>query len=236
MPFLSTSNPVFRYVSYRIFILTRQILKQFENRHFHHFKMSIEQSSAPQRPPTLTPIPWSLFPVSMQWITCRPRVLIPPPLCVCFIKQNVEVSRMSEEALLTVPAHQWGSPPLPQPHPPLPFFTHTVPFRCTMYLTTLATCYLLHLSPLFFSCSSSTRVLRCDDGGNWLESSWFLIINPMTQILCPARSPIFGEWMKSQWRFLLKLCCTPNVKTPAACWWRCFYVYFVSWFISAEVV
>lgn len=43
-----------------------------------------------------------------------------PPVCVCVcmwfvvfvpIKQNVEVSRMSEEALQTVPAHQWGAAP-----------------------------------------------------------------------------------------------------------------------------
>jgi len=54
------------------------------------------------------------------------------PLCVFPffpLEQNVEVSRMSKEALVTVPAHQWGSSPAPiLLYPPLPSAASSLPF------------------------------------------------------------------------------------------------------------
>ena len=81
------------------------------------------------------------------------------PLCfLIFYKQNVEVSRMSEEALLTVPAHQWGSTPSPQlaliqplTHvPSLPTLSpfdaqHTGQMQKSLSSTLFCWCFSLHL-------------------------------------------------------------------------------------------
>ena len=68
-----------------------------------------------------------------------------PLFVFCFIKQNVEVSRMSKEALLTVPAHQWGSTPLPTPTPLYP------PLRTLNPSDAQWTCQNSSTSSLFFS-------------------------------------------------------------------------------------
>lgn len=75
------------------------------------------------------PTPWVTRCVCSGFSLCVWCDWFPTP-CVFFpVKQNVEVSRMSEEALLTVPAHQWGSAPLPlpQPHSSLVLYVHTAP-------------------------------------------------------------------------------------------------------------
>lgn len=77
-------------------------LSQVRNEHLHSFVS-----------PSLSSSVCSGFHVS-----CDLMWSLPFSVCVfCFYKQNVEVTRMSEEALLTVPAHQWGSTP-PTPHSP----------------------------------------------------------------------------------------------------------------------
>lgn len=62
------------------------------------------------------------------------------------IKQNVDVWRLSEEALLTVPAHQWDIIPLPPAQHqsdlillPIPLTTLNKPFKRTMHLPDWAT-------------------------------------------------------------------------------------------------
>lgn len=51
----------------------------------------------------------SFPPILPSYLFCSPDVW-PQPFCF-IAEQNVEVSRMAEEALLTVPAHQWDSVP-----------------------------------------------------------------------------------------------------------------------------
>lgn len=142
-----------------------------------------------------------------SWVLCSGRRavhfmshvfwFIPPLLCVCFYKQNVEVTRMSEEALLTVPAHQWGSTPTP----PTFSLPHT---QCTLQTHNDSVASHFSSSPSliwtfffsFFLPSTFRNMLLID----WNPVSiFFFYFNPMTLILCQACSPIFGEW---SWGFI----------------------------------
>lgn len=128
-----------------------------------------------------------------------------PTLCALH-KQNVEVSRMSEEALQTVPAHQWGSaPPSLPPSPfsrsltPSPCITHTVRYWRTAFLPKCRRSYLLGF--FFFN----LLLVK-------LTGIQFQLLNPMTQVLCQLDSPCNGQWKKIRFIFYSLI---------LIYWWNC---------------
>lgn len=115
--------------------------------------------------------------VCAQWISCLPCVLIPPPFCLFFFFYQTERRRVADVRgsfanSAISPVRQY--PPLPTPPTlPPPLVLH-YPHR-TLQMHSVPSGKKnpwLSLFPLFMSSVlPSLVIIRCDDGGNRLESS-----------------------------------------------------------------